>query len=628
MHDLPAISTDWIWSVDLQGNHTYSNAAIKDLLGYDIEEIVGTSAFPHMHPDDQDDVRRVLQDAVSNRTGWKNLDIRWLHKDGSVRHFESNAQPVFDNAGRQTGFCGVDRDVTEKKQTASELARSRAELEQLLAQQTVELHGSEARYKGIVENIPLLICCFKSSDGIITYVNDTYSRYFDIPVDELIGKSFFSLIPEEDHAHVRQRINPLSNARPVTDPYEHEVYTPSGERRIQRWIDQAVFDDDGNVVEYQSIGEDITENRTLEEQVLQAQKIEALGTLAGGVAHEFNNFLATISGYAELSLVNISNTELVSQYLNNVLISGRRAADLVEQILTFSRMETTRVEAVDLRSVVGSAMHMLRAAIPADIEIVENLQEDVGSVVADSTQLHQVIVNLGNNSHHAIGDRGGRIEVTLRRRGDCAVILFEDDGSGIPQAYLSQVFDPFFTTKGVGEGTGLGLAVVHGIIEAHHGDIGIDSDEGRGTTVRISLPLSNRAGSTEEKRGVEAVPRRGEGHVLVVEDNQSLSALYKEYLTSLGYRVTGCSNGEEALQRFAADAEAFDVVLTDMAMPEMNGRELVKRLLAMQPDLPIILSTGYSSVLSEEQALQLGVRKYLMKPIALPALASALGECL
>ena len=627
MRDLPALATDWIWCVDLQGNHTYSNPAIKDLLGFDIEEIVGSSAFPLMHPDDQDEVQRVFEDAVSNQTGWTGLDIRWLHRDGSVRYFETNAQPTFDDAGRLTGFCGIDRDVTDKRRTESELASSRVELEKLLAQQTEELHGSEARYKGIVENIPLLICRFKSSDGIITYVNDAYCEYFDMPAHELIGKSFFSLIPAEDHAYVRERFNALSLAAPVTDPYEHEVLTPSGERRVQRWIDQAVFDNHDDVVEYQSIGEDITENRNLEAQVRQAQKIEALGTLSGGIAHEFNNFLAAISGYTELTLVNVTNTDLVARYLNNVLISCRRAADLVEQILTFSRMEATRAEKVDLRSVLGSAVHMLRAAIPADIEIVESLDEDVGVAVADATQLHQVIVNLGTNAHHAIGERGGRIGVALRREGDRAVLLFEDNGSGIPATCLSRVFDPFFTTKGIGEGTGLGLAVVHGIVESHDGDIAIDSEEGRGTTVRISLPVSDKTEGPGEKSEVDAVQRHGEGHVLVVEDDRNLAALYTEYLTNLGYQVTGCSNGAEALQRFAEGADDFDVVLTDMAMPEMNGKELARRLLSMQPDLPIILSTGFSHVLSEEQALELGVRKYLMKPIALPVLASAIGEC-
>ncbi len=377
--------------------------------------------------------------------------------------------------------------------------------------------------------------------------------------------------------------------------------------------------------------------RHLDDQLRQAQKMEALGTLAGGIAHDFNNILAAILGNVELCLMDTLE-ENQERHLHNIAAAGTRAATLVRQILTFSRMEAVRFEAVQLSSVVHEALNIARATIPANIAIRQALQEDCAPIMADATQIHQIVLNLCANASHAMEETGGIVAVTVYEVPDCPpevpvsarscmVLSVTDNGDGIAPENLEKIFDPFFTTQEVGKGTGLGLAVVHGIVHSHNGAITVDSVRGTGTTFTLFFPTVDKT-DIPVARHAKEVSRRGTGHILIVEDERALADLYRDFLQKAGYTVTVCKHGLEALTHFTQHPDHFDVVFTDQAMPYMTGKQLSQELLKIRPDLPVILATGYSEVMTKDEAYALGIRHYMMKPLRLGKLQEIIAACL
>ena len=371
-----------------------------------------------------------------------------------------------------------------------------------------------------------------------------------------------------------------------------------------------------------------TRQRQLEAQLHQSQRLEALGILAGGIAHDFNNILGTMLGYTELLLTEYPENRKIQDYLQQVYRAGERAADLVQQILTFSRAEEHRLQPTLIAPIIADALKMLRATLPANVVIRQDLQPNRHPILADATQIHQVLVNLGTNAAYALRGRGGLLDVALAEErhdpaqaqilglaaGAYLKLTVRDTGCGMPPDVREHIFEPFFTTKDVGEGSGLGLSVVHGIVKGHQGVITVESAPGQGTAFRIFFPLPAGLALPQEPGETPALTH-GQEHILIVEDEAALARLYEIALTKLGYRVTVCTNSAEALQMFQADAGRFDLVFTDQAMPNLTGAQLSQELLRLRPDLPIILATGYSDTMSEQDALALGVRQYLKKPV-------------
>ena len=349
-----------------------------------------------------------------------------------------------------------------------------------------------------------------------------------------------------------------------------------------------------------------------------------------------------ILGNVQMCMIELPEDRKEMQYLLPILEVGKRAANLVKQILVFSRMKIVDLRPVNLYSVVEDAIQMIRATIPTNIEIRKNIQRNHVNIMADTTQIHQVILNLSINAYHAMEKTGGVLDISLEKakcnlcplthcidksEAGCLELTVRDTGHGISLKDQEKIFDPFFTTKEVGKGTGLGLAVVHGIVKNHQGQITLRSELGKGTTVKIFFPIVTEE-AVNEKSVEKAMAKQGDGHILIAEDESSLVAIYQKFLEMLGYGVTVCDNGSDALKIFRANPTRFDLVLTDQAMPNMTGKHLSQELLKIRSDIPIILSTGHSEAISDEEARSIGIRRYLMKPVELKRLQEVIEECL
>jgi signal transduction histidine kinase/ActR/RegA family two-component response regulator len=376
----------------------------------------------------------------------------------------------------------------------------------------------------------------------------------------------------------------------------------------------------------------------LERQLQQAQKMEALGTLAGGIAHDFNNILAAIIGYSQIALSEVQRDTPLHGYLNRVLAAGERAGDLVKQILTFSRKSEIEPTPVQIRTVLKEVLKLVRATLPVTVEMVQDVQSKA-VVMADPVQIHQVMMNLCANAGYAMRSKGGKLTVSLRdevlgvekssrftglKPGPYIKLSVVDTGTGIAPEHVERIFDPFFTTKPKGEGTGMGLAVVHGIISGLGGVVSVQSMPGKGAQFDVFLPVLE--GPTPEIERKTAVLATGSERILLVDDEVFQTDMLKHMLGLLGYRVETRNSGGDALLLLEQDPSAFDLVITDMVMPAMTGDELSERLLRLRPDLPIILCTGYSDNITEEKALSLGIRAFALKPLTIETLAQLIRQ--
>ena len=391
------------------------------------------------------------------------------------------------------------------------------------------------------------------------------------------------------------------------------------------------------------ISRDITELKTLEIQLRQAQKMEAVGTLAGGIAHDFNNILTPILGYSEIIAESLPAGSPLVELAREVLQAGRRARDLVKQILAFSRQTAQERSPIEVDLVVKEALKLLRSSLPTTIEIKQNIATKA-LVLADPTMIHQVMMNLCTNAYHAMRETGGTLAVALSEvniapedyvtelhltSGRYLRLEVSDTGCGMPKQIHERIFEPYFTTKAKGEGTGLGLSVVHGIVTGLGGHITVYSELGKGTTFHVYLPkYQEKARADDETAATVVSLSRGNERILVVDDEKVIVELIRKILESLGYRVTACCDSLLALEQMEAHPADFDLMVSDMTMPHLNGAELAQRVLAIRPDLPIILCTGFSEIINEEKAVALGIRRLIMKPVLRDDLAKVLRQVL
>jgi signal transduction histidine kinase/ActR/RegA family two-component response regulator len=431
---------------------------------------------------------------------------------------------------------------------------------------------------------------------------------------------------------------------------EHVHKGPDGEERIHEIYAYPILNSDGAVRQVIEYNIDATDRKKAEEDrkkmlmhLNQMQKMEAIGSLAGGIAHDFNNILAAMLGYADLARRKVAEGKDVQSMLGKVLEAGNRARDLVQQILSFSRQGERKLTPVKVQDIVHEALRLLRASIPATIELRQAIDESCDHVLADPTQIHQIIMNLCTNAYQAMREKGGVLGVTLKPTvigidthktaslllppGDYLKLEVSDTGHGIEPGILKRIFDPYFTTKKAGEGSGMGLAVVHGIVKSHGGQVTVYSEPGVGSTFNVYLPIYKSAASRrEDKAGVGAGPLieslpGGSERILFVDDETQLADMGAQMLQSLGYTVSAFSSSLDALQAFQTKPDAFDLVITDMTMPKMTGVELAKQILAYRPDIPIVLCTGFSELISADKAREIGIREFVMKPLLMSDMA-------
>ena len=372
-----------------------------------------------------------------------------------------------------------------------------------------------------------------------------------------------------------------------------------------------------------------------ENQLQQVMKLQAIGTLAGGIAHDFNNILFPIVGYTELTMDDIPKDNQGRKNLEEVLKAANRAKKLVQQILTFSRQNDQEFKPLKVQSLIKEALNLLRATIPSTIEFHTSIDEDGGLVKGDPTQIHQVLMNLGTNAYHALQENGGKLEVILKETylsyeqsqkmvgmkvGRHLELTVKDNGHGMPPQVLERIFEPYYTTKEQGKGTGLGLSVIHGIIKNHGGDISVRSQPGVGSTFRVYLPVIDDIDMEIEvpETGNET---NGNEHILLIDDEEQIIDIERRILERLGYTVTPITDSEAALEEFKARPNAFDLVITDMTMPKITGDRLAQSLMDINPQIPVILCTGFNEDITEEKALSMGIDKFVMKPIVKDELA-------
>jgi len=520
------------------------------------------------------------------------------------------------------------------------------ELEQAVAERTASLQDREEQFRQLTEHIHEVFWLSTPDRRDIVFVSTAYEAIWGRSCQSVHDNpiTFWDSIHPEDRSQVLQSFTDNELGEWVQ---EYRILRPDNSIR---WIRDRIFpirNTDGQVYRIAGLSEDMTDRKLAEaalhdtvEKLHQSQKMEAIGTLAGGIAHDFNNILAAILGYSELAILRCSGGGKLSSYLHEIQLAGKRAKHLVQQILAFSRQQEPERKPVQLRTLIEEGLQLLRASLPTTITIEQNLHTD-HTILADPTQIHQILFNLCTNAEHAMREHGGTLTVTLTdldvtepladQHHDLHVgpnlrLTIRDTGHGIPLDILPKIFDPYFTTKKVGEGTGLGLAVIHGLVNSHGGTIAVSSQEGTGTTVEVffpqvfeqpappSLPADHLIGGTET--------------ILFIDDETPLAQLGEEWLIRLGYTPIVRTNSMEALALSRADPMQFDLVVTDQAMPTMSGEELSRELLQIRPDLPIILCTGFSHTMSPKKAKALGIRNFMMKPLTYKDFACTIRQVL
>lgn len=382
------------------------------------------------------------------------------------------------------------------------------------------------------------------------------------------------------------------------------------------------------------------ESKELSFMLQQSQKMEALGTLAGGIAHDFNNMLSVILGYTELAFDFIPSDSPLQKYIDNIMEAGYRAKDLVQQILSFSRQSNVSKKVIMPHLIIKEAVKMLQSTIPSSIKVNKNISPDCGNILADPTQLHQIIINLGTNAFHAMEETGGNLSITLQKANSLPSeleeraknnnekfidIVCQDNGQGISEETIGKIFDPFFTTKEKGKGTGMGLSITYGIVKDFNGLITVDSIPGKGTTFHVYLPIVNM---DLDKEIAESQNLSGNEKILYVDDEETVSNLAKELLESMGYSVTTANTGTDAINIFSKDPNYFDLIITDQIMPDFTGLTLSKRVLKIRSNVPIILCTGHSTLLNKETMEKHGIKGLISKPITKTIIAKSVRNVL
>jgi PAS domain S-box-containing protein len=616
---------DAVITVDEKQLITLFNPAAEKMFGYAAAEVMGTSLerlIPERFRGSHASHIRTFGDTNTSRRKMGALTpIYGLRSDDEEFPIDASISQA-EIAGKKI-FSVILRDISERVKADEALRRSDAM--RVMALDFAQLGDWQIDLQtGLATRSPTHDHIFGYSEKLPEWSFDIFIEHVHSEDRERVKKTYKERLDEGTRWDFECRIV-------WADRSVHWIWACGGPYR----------DNSGKATYVMGIVADITERKRAEAVQLRSQKLEALGTLSGGIAHDFNNILLSITGNAKLAIADLPPEHPVQESLMEIARGGARATDLVRRILTFSRPDEMKRQVVELQPVVEEALKLARATIPVTIEFRTKFAANLPAVLADTTQVHQVVINLLANAAHAIGSRSdGAIEIRLDTtrltaddaspslnlpEGEYVRLYVSDNGCGMDRATLERVYDPFFTTKKPGEGTGLGLSVVHGIMKNHDGGIAVYSEPGRGTAFRLFFPAAGKAASAAPEAPREAQRHRAE-RILYVDDEDALVVLIKRTLERQGYKVTGETNPAMALEIFRSDPYAFDAVVTDLAMPQLSGFDLSIQLLAVRRDVPIIMTSGYVRPEDQERALEIGLRDLILKPDAIEQLARTLDQ--
>jgi PAS domain S-box-containing protein len=649
-----------IWVTDPEGLIQFGNRAYLDFFGTTMEEATGTNWLKFVHPDDKEAYVKAFQQAIRDREHFHS-QARLRRADGQWRWIESFGTPRFSEFGDFLGYVGSSPDVTERNRAEEELRRHRVHLEELVRERTAELEESsrklreevvertkaeetirrsEEQYRLLVSNSFEGIIIMQ--DGKLRFANPRFLKILGYSEEDLFPLPLEDTIHPDDRERVVDRDRRILSGEEQPGPATFRVIDKEGNTR---WVEiNGVEISWGGKPATLTFVNDITkrmkaleEKKKVEAQLAQSQKIEALGTFAGGIAHDLNNILYPIIINIELLLSEIDPGTDFHETLKQILSAAYRQRDLVKQILSFSRRREQRYLPVRLTPLLTETLILLRSSLPSSIEVKSHIDAPQDTVTGDPTQIQQVIMNLCRNAADSLENGKGTIEITLSdahmdparagamlKPGEYAELSVSDTGRGIEPGVMERIFEPFYTTKEVGKGIGMGLPVAHGIVKNHGGMITAESKPGKGTRFTVYLPLSLEKGAEEPVMEEKKTLR--EARILLVDDEQFILSSMKRALERTGYSVASARNGDEALEIFGRDPGSFDLVITDLTMPGMEGRDLIRRLKGIRPDIPVILSTGYGDTVDEQEMKSIGINELLMKPAGTGELKNAVAR--
>ncbi len=606
---------DIITILDSERRIVRANKAAFKLFEIKESEIIGKKCYEVFHDKNE---------KCTDCHLWKDNDARTTHSHITYNEkynkiFNLESAPIFNESGEVTHYVNTSRDVTRQKEDE--------------AQSNLLSHAIEQASEVIV---------ITDEKGNVEYVNPAFSTMTGYSRREVLGQNP-RLLKSGEHdtmfyknmwgTLMQKKVwsgNIVNRKKDGTLFHEDVTISP-------------VMDVDHNITNFIAVKRDITKEDLLEKKLQQAMKMEAIGTLAGGIAHDFNNILSAMIGYCQIAKGRLSSADPAQGDIEQVLQAGDRAVDLVKQILTFSRKgEQEGFQTFKIQVLIKEVLRLMRSSLPSTIELDYNIDYNCGSIFADAGQIHQLLMNLFTNAKQAIGGSYGKITVELsestvhkkdfprnrplRLTGPYLHLQISDSGCGMDAHTMERIFDPFFSTKSKDHGTGLGLAVVHGIVTNHGGEINASSEVGQGTTFNVYFPVIQST-KVKEKEPTKQL-FRGSERIMVVDDEGVVGRVVRNMLTKMGYKVTLFSSSLEAVSDFRRNPQNYDLVFTDMTMPDMTGAELAKEVLALRPELPVILSTGYSEIIDKDKAARIGIRKFMLKPIKRRHLSKVVREVL